>query len=108
MALGLNYKLNGDIYVKGIENLVLVKNCFDLSLDNAYVKIINFVGSKELVELKIGIYDKKDGALISTDHFEFTPDLSIDAKNFLTQGYEQLKANKYPDAVDLLDEGQIA
>ncbi len=78
------------------------------AVENAYIKIDNLNGDKEKVFLNIGIYDKKDGILIMKDNYEFIPDVSSSAKNFIQQGYEQLKANKYIGAIDLLDEGQIS
>lgn len=74
-------------------------------LENAYIKIDNQSGNKDRVFLSIGIYNKKNGQLVMNDSFDFIPDT---ARNFIKQGYEQLKNNKYQDAVDLLDEGQTA
>ncbi len=84
---------------------VCTKNVNEV-LEDAYIKIINQNGNKNKIYLNIGIYDKKDGNLVIMDNFEFIPDISSTSKNFLKQGYEHLKANKYTSAIDLLDEGQ--
>lgn len=106
MALSINYELNGSVYVQGTNGLVLIESGFNKTLENAYIKIINQNGDKTKIALNIGVYDKKDGNLISTDYFEFIPDLSESAKNFLEQGYMQLKANKYLNAVDILEDDE--
>lgn len=51
---------------------------------------------------------EKDGYLIMSDKFEFMTDTMDAAKNFIKQGYEQLKLIKYVSVIDLLDEGQTA
>ncbi len=76
-------------------------------LQNAYIKIVSLSGSKSNIKLNIGIFDKKDGTFVISDSFEFIPDLTINAKNFIEQGYIQLKTYKYTQAVDLLDDGQV-
>lgn len=109
MALSFNYNVIGNMYIQGQNgNLILINNTSNISVPNAYIKIINQNGSKERIHLDVGIFDKKDGNLITTDSYDFTPDISSAAKNFIQQGYEQLKANVYQTATDLLDEGQTA
>ena len=76
----------------------------EYTLQNAYIKIVSLSGSKTKIKLNIGIFDTKDGTLIVADTFEFVPDVSTSSTNFIKQGYEQLKTNKYIGAIDLLDD----
>lgn len=106
MALRVTYNLTGEAYVQGINGFVMVKKDLNLSIDNSYVKITSLTGNKTKIQLNIGIYDTKNGNLVATDYYEFIPDVSSESNNFIQQGYEQLKANKYIGAIDVLEEGQ--
>lgn len=107
MALSINYKIDGNVYIKGQNDLIPIKSDSTFSITNAYIKIINQHGNKEKIQLDIGIFDKKDGNLLIPEYYEFIPDISETSKNFIKQGYEYLKTlDKFKDATDLLDEGQ--
>lgn len=88
----------------------ITKNLYgkEVIYDNCYIKIISISGNKDLLFLSIGIYTNDKAYQIDTDTYSFIPNVSDTAKNFLKQGYEALKASKYSDAIDLLDEGQTA
>ena len=107
LQMNINLPVGTNLNFKYTDFTLCTKDTEEI-LNNAYIKINNLNGDKTKINLQIGIYDKKDGKLIMCDTYEFTPDISSTAKNFLTQGYEQLKVNKYTSAVDLLDEGQVA
>lgn len=109
MALQQNIILpiGTDLSFKYNDFSICVKNTEE-TLENAYIKIDNQSGDKNKIFLNVGIYDKKGGVKVLNENFEFAPDVSNSSKNFLTQGYEQLKVSKYPNAIDLLDEGQTA
>jgi hypothetical protein len=110
MALKMNYVKQVDkdmLKVVGFDYLAS-KVDDSITFTDAYIKITNITGDKNKIKLIIGIFMQKDGTLIANDEYEFAPDTSDTAKTEFKQGYEQLKANKYPDAVDLLDEGQTA
>ena len=98
----INISAGTDLSFKYTDFGFCVKNSMEV-LENVYIKIKSIIGDKNKIRLDIGIYDKKDGILITTDIFEFIPDVSSTATNFIQQGYEQLKTNKYIDAIDLLD-----
>lgn len=108
MALqqNINLPIGTNLAFKYKDFTSCVKNIEEI-LENAYIKIDTITGDKNKIYLNIGIYDKRNGTLVLRDKFEFIPDISNTAKNFLQQGYEQLKANRYKKAIDLLDEGQI-
>lgn len=107
MALqqNINIPIGYNLSFKYTDFNFCTKNSVEI-LENAYIKILNYTGDKNNTNLEIGIFDKKDGNLIKHDVFTFTPDISDMAKNIVKQGYEQLKANKFIDALDLLENDQ--
>lgn len=110
MALrkNINIPIGTNLSFKYTDFAVCIKNAEEL-LENAYIKITNQTGNKEKVLLDVGIYDKKDGVCVLTKYYDFVPIVSDSSANFIKQGYEYLKTlDEYKDAVDLLDEGQIA
>ncbi|NRT74430.1 hypothetical protein [Clostridium beijerinckii] len=82
-----------------------------LSIENAYIRIDTFSGSKNSVQIVANSYISQESYTNGIGYLEqkiytFTPDTSDTAKIILKQGYEQLKANVYTTAVDVLEEGQ--
>lgn len=114
MALSRNIDLNIcysnknlDIsLLKNLDNNISNKISKIVTIPNAYIKIIKIEGDKANILLAIGIFDKKEGIQLKTDYYNFSPSVADGALNFIKQGYEQLKVNKYQGAIDLLDEGQ--
>jgi len=108
--------LQKDIIISANTNLSGVYTDFnyctknkEITLPKAYIKIDGLNGTKELINLSIGIYTSKDGNKIVSYNQAFKPDITDAAKNFIKQGYEYLKTlDEYKDAMDLLDEGQAA
>ncbi|MVX62231.1 hypothetical protein GKZ28_00765 [Clostridium chromiireducens] len=81
----------------------------DIEFENAYIQITNIVGNKDQVTLSITIYDSSSKQyIIGTDNYTFIPSSDLNSLRWDKQGYEQLKTNKYTDAIDILDEGQTA
>ncbi|AVK50679.1 hypothetical protein AXY43_23150 [Clostridium sp. MF28] len=115
MALSKNVDVN--IYYNSYDDNINVLTKIDSSVisvitkivtvNSAYIKILNQNGDKNNLVLNVGIYDKKDGTLLKQECYSFIPDVSSTSKNFIQQGYEYLKTlEEYKDVVDLLDEGQ--
>lgn len=68
--------------------------------ENAYIKIDNINGNKNIIFLDVGIYNEKDGMLIYPKNFSFKPDVSEESENFIKQGYKHLKLNEYKNSID--------
>ena len=89
-----------------------IKNIYgkDITFENAYIKITNISGNKELEILTVSIYsDNTQNNLIEIKEYNFIPNVENSAPNFIKQGYEYLKTlDEYKDVIDLLDEGQTA
>jgi len=80
---------------------IVEKNNFgtDSEFDNAYIKIGKITASKDVGVLSVEFRTKKDGNLIKTVGYRFSPDIHGD--NLFTQGYLALKELDYlKDAID--------
>ncbi|NSB17425.1 hypothetical protein [Clostridium beijerinckii] len=110
MALKMNYikQVDKDMLKNVGFNYLAEKVEDSITFFDAYIKITNQNGDKNNINLVISIYNQKEGILLDQDSYSFIPDTSDTAVNFIKQGYQQIKANKYPTAIDLLDEGQTA
>lgn len=65
---------------------------------NCYLKVIEVVGSKERVNVRLGYFKNKEGIQVDTTFHKFVP--SMDS-NFIAQAYEHLKTlPEFADAVD--------
>ena len=108
MALQKNINLPAgtNLSFKYTDYTMCTKNIKE-TLENAYIKIDNITGSKSNIIISIAIYNFKNGTVILRKSYNFVPDISENAKNFIKQGYEYLKTlDEYKDAINLLDEGQ--
>jgi hypothetical protein len=85
-----------------------------LNIENAYIRIDTFSGSKKSVQIIVNSYISQESfnngiGYLEQNIYTFTPDVSNTAKLVIKQGYEYIKTlEEYKDAVDLLDEGQTA
>ena len=69
--------------------------------EDAYIKIVNTNGDKELQNVEVATYDSNQQYILDKTNYSFTPDVSDTAPNFIKQGYEYLKRlEEYADAVD--------
>ena len=81
----------------------LIETKQNISLENAYIKIIEQSGNKENINIRVAIYKDKescDNRMESLEQiiYSFTPTLE---DNFIKQGYEYLKILEiYEDSVD--------
>ena len=79
-----------------------IKNIYgkDITFENAYIKITNISGNKELVILTVSIYsDNTQNNLIEIKEYNFIPNVENSAPNFIKQGYEYLKTlDEYKEA----------
>lgn len=87
---GINFQITSDIVIK-----------------NAYIKILTVEGTKENLNISVGIHNVNK-TLMSIEHYSFTPIVANNSDNFIKQGYEYIKTLPgYANAVDVLEEGQI-
>ena len=81
----------------------LIETKQNISLENAYIKIIEQSGNKENINIRVAIYKDKESCNSGMEFLEqiiynFTPTLE---DNFIKQGYEYLKTlEDYKDSVD--------
>lgn len=89
----------------------IIKNIFgeELTLENAYIKIDSIQGDKNNIEFRVQMFNKTKEYLIDERFYNFIPDVLENSPNFIKQGYEYLKTlPEFQDAVDVLEEGQMA
>lgn len=85
-----------------------------LSIENAYIRIDTFSGSKSNVKIVVNSYISQESfnsgiGYLEQKIYSFTPDITDTAKIVLKQGYEYLKTlDEYKAASDILDNGQTA
>lgn len=60
----------------------------DVTIKDAYLKVINVAGNKNNLQIVVGVFDKKDGSLIEKIDDVFVPNLE---DNFIKQAYRHLK-----------------
>ena len=71
-----------------------------LVINNAYIKVIRFEGSKNKLSFTIGYYASKDEQVIFTETYS-VKEFDIEGDNAIKQAYETLKKmDKFSDAVD--------
>lgn len=81
----------------------------DISFDKAYLKITNKNTTDDKVVANITIYSDNTKTYIINEYCDtFVIDISDNSINEYKQIYRQLKESKYPNAIDVLDEGQTA
>lgn len=110
ISLIINYSVSG-----GIDEGILLSNGVEMeitknvSIPNAYIKIIYLQGSKEKMHITVGFYsDVEASNLIYSKHYDFLPDVNDPSENFIKQAYEYLKTlPEFEGAVDVLEEGQM-
>ena len=85
-----------------LEKLASRKITEVIHFPNAYHKITDIKGSKQLIEFIVGIFDNSDCTnLVGIKKYQFIPDVSEDSGNFLEQGYEFIKTlEEYTGAED--------
>lgn len=70
-----------------------------LFVENAYCKVNQISGSKNELTMTVLVQESKDGVIVDTKHFLFTPNL--DGKNFIAQAYDHLKTlSEFAGATD--------
>jgi hypothetical protein len=90
-----------------LEKCMITKH--GITLDKAYLKIIEQGGTKDNINISLGIYSSAEAKesgfeLIDVKKYDFTPSVANGAPNFIKQGYEYLKTlSDYADAVDILE-----
>jgi hypothetical protein len=60
----------------------------DVTIQDAYLKVINVAGNKNNMQIVVGVFDKKDGNLVEKIDGVFVPNLE---DNFIKQAYRHLK-----------------
>lgn len=60
----------------------------DVTIKDAYLKVINVAGNKNNLQIVVGVFDKKDGGLVEKINSAFVPNLE---DNFIKQAYRHLK-----------------
>jgi hypothetical protein len=60
----------------------------DVTIKDAYLKVINVNGDKNNLKIVVGIFDQKDGSLVEKIDGAFVPNLE---DNFIKQAYRYLK-----------------
>lgn len=73
--------------------------------ERAYGKITGVGGSKEKAIIELKFYKDINASIdkdpLSQNNYEFVPETSDDASNWIKQAYEHLKTlNEYLDAID--------
>lgn len=81
-----------------------------VTVNNAYLMINKIEGNKEIMDMSLNVYkDETKDYLISTQSYSFVPSINDGSDNFIKQGYSFLKTlPEFQDAVDVLEEGQMA
>lgn len=85
-----------------LSKTVILKNNFgeNSTFVDAYIKVFELYGSKELMTAKIEICKAQGGQRLETRSYNFVPSLEAD-DNFLRQAYFEIKKlEDYADAVD--------
>src|SRR5690606_38702129 len=73
----------------------------DTTLNNAYVRVVNYQGEKERCAFNLGIFDESGEKLIFTERYSFEPSVLDDAPNIVMQCYLHAKTLVvYENAVD--------
>jgi hypothetical protein len=79
-----------------ITNNVVYKG---IPINNAYIRIWRYEGSKENTHFEAGIHADKDSEMITSKGYQFP--LNLDGANTIKQAYEYLKTlPEFSDAVD--------
>ena len=63
----------------------------DYSIGNAYIKILTLQGSKENINIYVGVFSEDKTQCIKANNYSFVPSVVNDSDNFIKQGYEYLK-----------------
>lgn len=73
-----------------------------ITFENAYHKIIDIKGNKNLIEFTVGVFtNQNQEKLVGYKFYKFTPDVEENSANFLQQGYEFIKTlEEYETAED--------
>ena len=102
MALKKDYILpTGTDLSFAYPNFQLCISSNEYTLTSAYIKIDKLEGDKNSINLSVGIYNEKDSIMVINKKYEFIPDVTDSAENFIKQGYEYLKTlDEYADALD--------
>lgn len=86
-----------------------------ITVKNAYFRIDTISGYKGGIDYGVNCYNSREDFLNGksylqpTKYFNFAPDVTDTAKNFIKQGYLALKKEiDFTEAVDVLEEGQTA
>jgi len=85
---------------------ISIASSIGITLPDAYIKVANVAGSKELMQLCIQVYTnelaaKNKKSPVETTYKNFTPSVREGSENFIKQGYEFLKGlPEYLNATD--------
>lgn len=71
----------------------------ELVCNNAYCRVNRVDGGKEKAQISVEIFNEKNGTVIETLFYDFTP--SMEGLNFIAQAYQHLKTlPEFADAKD--------
>lgn len=86
-----------------------------ITVNNAYFRIDTISGYKGGIDYGVNCYNSREDFLNGksylqpTKYYHFTPDVSDAGKNFIKQGYLNLKQEMdFRGAIDVLEEAQTA
>lgn len=83
-----------------------------INVSDAYHRVDVLRGNTEKIGISLDAYLSRDAFLagkdsVNTSYYEFEPDVSDDAPNFIRQAYIYLKSiDNYEYAEDVLEDGQ--
>lgn len=79
-----------------------------IALTNAYIKVSDFSGDKNLLRFGVNTYVARDGQVLQGELYQCAYDLTS-TKNALMQAYDYLKTlPQLAGATDVLETGQAA
>jgi hypothetical protein len=100
MALNMNTSVQA-VRTTTVGNRVIEQTSVTYEVQKAYVKVLDVIGNKEMINFSLGFFDNKNGNLLYDKNFEFMPSLGENDPNFIKQAYEYLKAfPEFSEAVD--------
>jgi len=105
MALQKNISIEVSVKINATDAVLEIMNeqrskIKSVAINNAYIKVSNVSGSKELVVANVDFLTGPDGTLLMSKTYSFTPDMV--GTNFIQQGYGYLKTlTEFEGAADV-------